>query len=77
MNLVVNNTGVEGYPDGPIWDAKERDWAWTMGVNFLGVVHGVETFLPILLAQAEEDGEERHLVNPASMTAVVRGGNMY
>jgi len=73
VHLVCNNAGVEGYLDGAIWEATERDWQWTMGVNFWGVVHGVETFLPILLAQ----GEEGHLVNTASMTAVVRASNMY
>jgi NAD(P)-dependent dehydrogenase (short-subunit alcohol dehydrogenase family) len=73
VHLVVNNAGVEGYLDGAIWEATDRDWAWTMGVNFWGVVHGVETFLPILLRQDEEG----HLVNTASMTAVVRATNMY
>jgi NAD(P)-dependent dehydrogenase (short-subunit alcohol dehydrogenase family) len=73
VHLVVNNAGVEGYLDGPLWEATEKDWRWTMGVNFWGVVHGVETFLPILLAQ----DEEAHIVNTASMTAVVAGRNMY
>jgi NAD(P)-dependent dehydrogenase (short-subunit alcohol dehydrogenase family) len=73
VHLVANNAGVEGYLDGPLWEATERDWRWTMGVNFWGVVHGVQTFLPIMLGQ---DGEG-HMVNTASMTAVVRGRNMY
>jgi NAD(P)-dependent dehydrogenase (short-subunit alcohol dehydrogenase family) len=64
---------VEGYLDGALWEASEKDWRWTMGVNFWGVVHGVQTFLPILLAQDEES----HVVNTASMTAVVSGRNMY
>jgi NAD(P)-dependent dehydrogenase (short-subunit alcohol dehydrogenase family) len=73
IHLAVNNAGVEGYLDGPLWEATEKDWRWTMGVNFWGVVHGVETFLPIMLAQ----GTEGHVVNTASMTAVVSGRNMY
>jgi NAD(P)-dependent dehydrogenase (short-subunit alcohol dehydrogenase family) len=73
VHLVVNNAGVEGYLDGAIWEATEKDWRWTMGVNFWGVVHGVQTFLPILLAQ----DAEAHIVNTASMTAVVSGRNMY
>lgn len=73
VHVVCNNAGVEGYLDGPIWEATEKDWRWTMGVNFWGVVHGVETFLPIMLAQDAEG----HVVNTASMTAVVRGRNMY
>jgi NAD(P)-dependent dehydrogenase (short-subunit alcohol dehydrogenase family) len=73
VHLVANNAGVEGYLDGPIWEATDRDWAWTTGVNFWGVVHGVRTFLPIMLAQDEEG----HMVNTASMTSVVRATNMY
>jgi NAD(P)-dependent dehydrogenase (short-subunit alcohol dehydrogenase family) len=73
VHLVANNAGVEGYLDGPIWEATAKDWRWTMGVNFWGVVHGVETFLPIMLRQ----GTEGHVVNTASMTAVVSGRNMY
>src|SRR5262245_1822463 len=73
VHLVCNNAGVEGYLDGPIWEATDNDWRWTMGVNLWGVVHGVRTFLPIMLAQ-DADG---HMVNTASMTAVVSGRNMY
>ena len=73
IHLAVNNAGVEGYLDGPLWEATGRDWRWTMGVNFWGVVHGVQTFLPIML----ERGDEGHLVNTVSMTAVVRATNMY
>jgi NAD(P)-dependent dehydrogenase (short-subunit alcohol dehydrogenase family) len=73
IHLAINNAGVEGYLDGTLWEATERDWRWTMGVNFWGVVHGVQTFLPIMLAS----GEEGHLVNTVSMTAVVRATNMY
>jgi NAD(P)-dependent dehydrogenase (short-subunit alcohol dehydrogenase family) len=73
VHLVANNAGVEGYLDGPIWEATDLDWGWTAGVNFRGVLNGVRTFLPIMLAQ----GEEGHMVNTASMTAVVRATNMY
>lgn len=73
VHVVCNNAGVEGYMDGPIWEATDKDWQWTTGVNFWSVVYGVRTFVPIMLAQ----GEEGHVVNTASMTAVVRAGNMY
>ena len=73
VHVVCNNAGVEGYMDGPIWEATDRDWEWTTGVNFWSVVYGVRTFVPIMLAQDEEG----HVVNTASMTAVVRAGNMY
>lgn len=73
VNLVFNNAGVEGYLEGPLWEATPRDWDWTFGVNFWGVVNGVQAFLPLMLAQ-DEDG---HMVNTASATALVRGSNMY
>jgi NAD(P)-dependent dehydrogenase (short-subunit alcohol dehydrogenase family) len=74
VHLVCNNAGVEGYLDGALWEASTRDWDWTFGVNFWGVVNGVRTFLPIMLAQEPEEG---YIVNTASATALVRGSNMY
>lgn len=73
VHVVCNNAGVEGYLDGPIWEATDKDWDWTFGVDYWSVVHGMRTFLPILL----EQGEEGHVVNTSSMTAVVRAANMY
>lgn len=72
VHLVCNNAGVDGYL-GTIWEATPRDWQWTFGVNFWGVVHGVTAFMPILLAQ----DEEAHIVNTASATAIVPGSNIY
>jgi NAD(P)-dependent dehydrogenase (short-subunit alcohol dehydrogenase family) len=73
VHLVCNNAGVEGYLEGALWEASGKDWDWTFGVNFWGVVNGVRTFLPLMLAQ-DQDG---HMVNTASATALVRGSNMY
>ncbi|MGH9103509.1 MAG: SDR family NAD(P)-dependent oxidoreductase [Acidimicrobiales bacterium] len=73
VHLVCNNAGVEGYLDGALWEATDEDWAWTLDVNFWGVVNGVRTFLPLLLSH----GEPGHLVNTASMTALTRAANMY
>lgn len=73
VHVLCNNAGVEGYLDGPIWAATPRDWEWTVGVNFWSVVHGVQTFVPRMLAA----GEPGHVVNTCSMTSVVSAGNMY
>jgi NAD(P)-dependent dehydrogenase (short-subunit alcohol dehydrogenase family) len=73
VHLLCNNAGVEGYLDGAIWEATDNDWAWTVGVNFWSVVHGIRAFVPHLLAH----GEQAHIVNTASMTAVVSPTNMY
>jgi NAD(P)-dependent dehydrogenase (short-subunit alcohol dehydrogenase family) len=71
--LVFNNAGVEGYLDGPIWEATDKDWAWTFGVNFWGVVHGIRTFVPMMLSS----GSDGWIVNTASATGLVRANNMY
>lgn len=73
VHLVCNNAGVDGYLDGPIWEATDNDWQWTFGVNFWGVANGIRVFLPILLAQDAES----HVVNTASMTGLVHANNMY
>ena len=73
VHLVCNNAGVEGYLDGPIWEATGKDWEWTVGVNFWSVVNGVRVFVPRMLAH----GEEGHVVNTCSMTSVIAATNMY
>ena len=73
VHLLCNNAGVEGYLDGPIWEATDRDWTWTVGVNFWGVVHGIRSFVPRMLAH----GEPAHVVNTVSMTALIAPGNLY
>ena len=73
IHLVHNNAGVEGYLDGPVWAASDRDWEWTVGVNFWSVVYGIRTFVPRMLAH----GQEGHVVNTCSMTSVVQATNMY
>ncbi|MBX6355231.1 MAG: SDR family NAD(P)-dependent oxidoreductase [Micromonosporaceae bacterium] len=73
VHLLCNNAGVEGYLDGAIWEATDKDWEWTVGVNFWSVVHGIRAFVPRMLAH----GQPAHIVNTCSMTAVVAAGNMY
>ncbi len=73
VHVVCNNAGVEGYLEGPIWEATDKDWQWTLGVNFLGMVNGVRAFMPLLL----DHGEEGHMVNTCSSTSVVTANNMY
>jgi NAD(P)-dependent dehydrogenase (short-subunit alcohol dehydrogenase family) len=65
VHIVCNNAGVATF--GEIARASHRDWVYTMGVNFWGVVHGIETFVPLLL----EQGQGGHLVNTASMAGLV------
>jgi len=62
VHVVCNNAGVGG---GGIVDAPLAVWEWTIGVNLMGVVHGVHTFLPLLLEQ-----DEGHIVNTASLAGL-------
>jgi NAD(P)-dependent dehydrogenase (short-subunit alcohol dehydrogenase family) len=73
LNVAFNNAGVEGFLDGALWEATQKDWEWTMGVNLWSVIYGMQIFLPLILAQDEEG----YVVNTCSMTSVVRAGNMY
>ena len=64
IHVVCNNAGV--FAGGRTWEAPLSDYEWVFGVNQWGVIHGVRTFVPILLAQ----GEPGHVVNTASMAGV-------
>jgi NAD(P)-dependent dehydrogenase (short-subunit alcohol dehydrogenase family) len=65
VDLVCNNAGV--IRRGKTWELSLDDWEAVLRVNLMGVVHGVRTFVPRLLAQ----GDGGHIVNVASMAAVV------
>jgi NAD(P)-dependent dehydrogenase (short-subunit alcohol dehydrogenase family) len=63
VHVVCNNAGVGG--GGPMQDLELADWEWVLGVNLWGVIHGVRTFLPLLLEQGEG-----HIVNTASVAGL-------
>ena len=48
VHLVVNNAGVALH--GPVAELGEQDFRWLMDINFWGVVHGTQAFLPHLAA---------------------------
>jgi len=68
VHVLFNNAGVGG--GGLLWESSDRDWQWVMGVNLMGVVHGIRHFLPRML-QANRSGEPGHVVNTASMAGWV------
>ncbi len=72
---VFNNAGVAC--GGLIWENSAADWAWVLGVNLMGVVHGVRVFTPMMLAAAKADPAYRgHILNTASMAGLVNLPNM-
>ena len=62
---------------GLIWEHSTHDWAWILGVNVMGVAHGVRVFTPPMLAAAQADPDyEGHIVNTASMAGLLNPPNM-
>ena len=76
VHILCNNAGVAGGAGGlgGIWHANDKDWQWVLGVNLMGVVHGLQAFVPRML----EHGEEGHIVNTSSILGVNSGnGSIY
>ena len=73
--FVFNNAGVGA--GGLVWENTQRDWEWVIGVNLMGVVHGVRVFTPLMLEAARRDaGWHGHIVNTASMAGLLNPPNM-
>jgi NAD(P)-dependent dehydrogenase (short-subunit alcohol dehydrogenase family) len=74
-HLVFNNAGVGA--GGLVWENSVKDWEWVLGVNLMGVVHGVRVFTPMMLEAAKSDPAWRgHIVNTASMAGLLAPPNM-
>jgi NAD(P)-dependent dehydrogenase (short-subunit alcohol dehydrogenase family) len=74
-HLVFNNAGVGS--GGLIWENTAKDWDWVLGVNVMGVVHGVRLFTPMMLEAAAQDAAwQGHIVNTASMAGLLNPPNM-
>ncbi|ABW09882.1 short-chain dehydrogenase/reductase SDR [Parafrankia sp. EAN1pec] len=65
LHVAVNNAGIVNR--GLAWELSLEDWRRVLDVNLLGAIHGVRSFVPRILAT----GEEGHVVNVASMAAVL------
>ena len=64
VHIVCNNAGV--FTGGLSWEGSIADYNWVLGVNTWGVIHGIRSFVPILL----EQDTEGHIVNTSSMAGV-------
>jgi NAD(P)-dependent dehydrogenase (short-subunit alcohol dehydrogenase family) len=65
LHVLVNNAGVGA--EGPLQKATFNDWDFSLGVNLGGVVNGIQIMLPRIRAH----GEGGHVVNTASLAALV------
>lgn len=61
VHLLFNNAGVT--TTGRVWEADLKDWQWLFGVNVWGVVNGIKSFVPRMLAE----GEPGYVVNTSSL----------
>jgi NAD(P)-dependent dehydrogenase (short-subunit alcohol dehydrogenase family) len=52
-HLLCNNAGV-GVPNLDVWETEPSDFQWVYGVNVFGVAHGIQAFVPRMLASGEE-----------------------
>ena len=60
-HLLFNNAGV-GAPSVNVWETTVNDWKWVLGVNVMGVVHGIHSFVPRMI----EGGDAGHVINTSS-----------
>ncbi len=71
-HILVNNAGVGG--GGPYGAWTDGGWDWTLGVNLMAVIWGIEIFGPLI----EQHGEGGHIVSTASIAGLLsRSSNQY
>ncbi len=82
IHVLCNNAGVTSRRDGglgagagavPVWEVPDSTWDWVMGVNFWGVLYGLQVFVPHMI----EHGEDGHIVNTASVAGLIPGASAY
>ncbi|MFF0451056.1 SDR family NAD(P)-dependent oxidoreductase [Streptomyces sp. NPDC004609] len=62
VHVLCNNAGVGSGAEGRMWEHEPNDWKWAFAVNVWGVFHGIQAFVPRMLA----GGEPGHVVNTSS-----------
>src|SRR5581483_3042036 len=67
VHILVNNAGVVGGAGYGAW--TDAGWNWTIGVNLMAVIWGVEIFGPLI----ESHGEGGHIVSTASIAGLISG----
>ena len=68
VQLLFNTAGVSMF--GPLEKSTYEDYDWMMGVNFGGVVNGIQTFVPRMIA----NGKGGYIVNTASIAGFIAAG---
>ena len=69
VHILVNNAGVSG--GGPYGTWTDASWNWTLGVNLMATIWGIEIFGPLI----EQHGEGGHIVSTASLAGIISGAS--
>ncbi|NUT42576.1 MAG: SDR family NAD(P)-dependent oxidoreductase [Thermoactinospora sp.] len=64
VHLLCNNAGV--FQGGHMWTRDPDDFAWLLGVNLWGVLHGIHAFVPRMI----EQDTEGHIINTVSISGL-------
>jgi NAD(P)-dependent dehydrogenase (short-subunit alcohol dehydrogenase family) len=75
VHVLINNAGV-GAPSAKPWETTPNDWRWVHSVNVFGVAHGIQAFVPKMIAS----GEPGWVVNTSSGDGAVNplpGASVY
>ena len=67
VDFLFNNAGVSNI--NFVWESSLNDWNWVMGVNLMGVVHGVKAFVPKMI----EQDREGYIINTSSLSGLMTG----
>jgi NAD(P)-dependent dehydrogenase (short-subunit alcohol dehydrogenase family) len=62
VHVLCNNAGVGSGSEGHMWEHHVNDWRWSLDVNVMGIINGLNAFVPTMLAQDTEG----HIVNTTS-----------
>jgi NAD(P)-dependent dehydrogenase (short-subunit alcohol dehydrogenase family) len=70
VHLLFNNAGVaEVQHSTDLWEHTINDWLWVSGINLWGLIHGIKTFVPIMLRQ----NDDCHIINTSSIGGLMHG----
>lgn len=67
VDILCNNAGVVTFK--PVPQMTDADWDWVVGVDLIGVIYGLQAFLPKMVAQ----GRGGHIVNTSSIAGMIAG----
>ncbi len=62
VHLLCNNAGIGAGAEGALWEHELNDWRWAFNVNVYGIIHGINAFVPTMVAS----GAAGHVVNTSS-----------